>query len=236
MVFDLSLPSLATILVTGAIDSINPCAIGVLILLVTTLMSQKHNRPKMLKIGLIYVSAVFLTYFLFGLGLTAFLASVPIVVAEYISIVVGFIVVLAGIMEIKDYFWYGQGFSLAIPAKYAKKIKEKMNNLSAGTVIFLGVFVASVELPCTGGPYLAITLILAQNFNFTALLLLIIYNIIFVMPLIIILLIVSFGAKVQTVHTWKQSNKAYMRLATGLVLIALGWLLMLIANGTINLN
>ena len=74
------------------------------------------------------------------------------------------------------------------------------------------------------------------NFNLTALLMLILYNIIFVMPLIIILVAVYFGAQVQNVHKWKQSNKVYMRLATGLVLIALGWLLMLIANGTINLN
>lgn len=233
---ELSLPTLSTILFTAAIDSINPCAIGVLILLVSTLMSQKDNKKKMLKIGMMYIGSIFTVYFIYGLGLTAFLASVPVVVAEYISIVVGLVVVLAGLIEIKDYFWYGKGFSLAIPKKYAIKIKEKMQNLSAGTVIFLGAFVASVELPCTGGPYLAITLILAQNFNFAAFLMLVLYNIIFVMPLIIILVVVLLGAKVQNVHQWKQSNKGYMRVATGLILIGLGWLLMLIANGTINLN
>ena len=111
-----------------------------------------------------------------------------------------------------------------------------MKNVSIGTVIFLGMFVAAVELPCTGGPYLAITLLLAQNFNLTAFLLLVIYNIIFVMPLIIILLMVLFGSKLQGIQRWKQGNKAYMRLVTGIVLIGLGILLMLIANGVINLN
>ncbi len=235
MAVEIALPSLVTILLTAAIDSINPCAIGVLILLISTLIVAQRKH-ELLKIGLLYVSAVYLTYFLYGLGLIAFLASIPIVWAEYISIVVGLLVVGAGIFEIKDFFWYGSGFSLAIPKKYAEMIKEKMKKISVRTIMFLGVFVASVELPCTGGPYLAITLLLSQNFNFGALLLLIIYNIIFVMPLIILIFLVRLGTKIQRIQNWKQNNKAYMRLATGIILIILGWLLILIANGAINLN
>ena len=235
MAVELSLPTLGTILATAVVDSINPCAIGVLILLLSTLVVAK-SKTKMIEIGLMYIGAVFLTYFLFGLGLVTFLSNIPLVWAEYISIVVGVIVVLAGILEIKDYFWYGHGVSLAISPKYAKRIKEKMQNVSIGTVIFLGIFVASVELPCTGGPYLAITLILSQNFNVAAFLMLVLYNIIFVMPLVIILLCVALGAKLNNIHKWKQGNKAFMRLITGVVLIGLGILLILIANGVINLN
>jgi cytochrome c biogenesis protein CcdA len=123
-----------------------------------------------------------------------------------------------------------------IPVKYVDKIKKKMKKLSVGTIVFLGIFVAAVELPCTGGPYLAITLLLAQNFDLSAFILLVIYNIIFVMPLAIILLMVVFGMKIQNIQKWKQVNKRYMRLFTGLLLIGLGWLLILIANGVINLN
>ena len=56
------------------------------------------------------------------------------------------------------------------------------------------------------------------------------------MPLIVILGLAYFGVKLQSIQGWKQSNKSYMRLATGLIMIGLGWMLMLIANGTINLN
>ncbi|MBI2449544.1 GAP family protein [Candidatus Pacearchaeota archaeon] len=235
MAVELALPTLLTVLITALIDSINPCAIGVLILLISTLLVTKR-QDKILKIGLLYITAVYITYFLFGLGLMTFMSVIPIVAAEYISIAVGLVVVFAGLIEIKDYFWYGQGISLTIPREYAHKIKEKMQKLSLGTVIFLGAFVASVELPCTGGPYLAITLILSQNFNLSALIMLVIYNIIFVLPLVIILFMVFYGSKIQYIQQWKQGNKAYMRLATGLILIGLGWLLILIANGTINLN
>ncbi len=235
MVVEFSLPTLSAVVATAVVDSINPCAIGVLILLVSTLVVAKRKKD-MLKIGLMYVGAVFLTYFAFGLGLIAFLSSIPQVIAEYISIAVGIIVVCAGLIEVKDYFWYGKGINLAINPKYVAKIKEKMTKLSLGTVIFLGVFVAAVELPCTGGPYLAITLLLSQQFNMAAFLMLVLYNIIFVLPLLLILLMVMFGAKVNEIRQWKQTNKAYMRLATGILLIVLGWLLILIANGTINLN
>ncbi|MBI2136519.1 GAP family protein [Candidatus Woesearchaeota archaeon] len=235
MAVEASLPTIGVVLVTAVIDSINPCAIGVLILLVSTLLATR-KKNQLLSKGLLYIGVVYVIYFLAGLGLIAFLANIPQVIAEYISIVVGAVVVFAGLVEIKDYFWYGQGFSLMIPQDKAKKIHDLMQNLSVWTVIFLGAFVAAVELPCTGGPYLAITLLLSQNFNFTAFILLVIYNIIFVMPLAVILFMVYFGTKIQTIKRWKMENRAVMRLATGLVLIALGWLLILIANGTINLG
>lgn len=235
MAVELALPTLMTILLTAAVDSINPCAIGVLILLLSTLMVTK-KKSDIFKTGMIYIAAVFTAYFIAGLGLVKFMSVIPLAVAEYITIAVSLLVIGAGIIEIKDYFWYGKGFSLMIPPEYAKKIKEKMQNLSIATVASLGIFVALVELPCTGGPYLAITLILAQNFNFTAFLMLVLYNIIFVMPLVIILVLVLLGAKIQNIHQWKQGSKGYMRLAAGVILLALGWLLMLIANGTINLN
>ena len=103
MAVEIELPQLTTILFTAAIDSINPCAIGVLILLLSTLLVAKKNN-KLMKVGLMYIGAVFLTYFSFGLGLTAFMANIPLWVAEYISIFVGILVVIGGLIEIKDYF------------------------------------------------------------------------------------------------------------------------------------
>ena len=63
---------------------------------------------------------------------------------------------------------------------------------------------------------------------------LVLYNIIFVAPLIFILILVAFGVKLQNVKKWKQDSRGYMRLFIGLLLIGLGWLLILIANGTVN--
>ncbi len=236
MTVEAALPALGTVLFTAAIDSINPCAIGVLILLVSTMIANSQKRGRMISLGLAYVFAVFITYMLAGLGLIAFLTRIPLFVTEYISIAVGIAIAVMGIVEIKDYFWYGRGFSLAISPKMAKTIHRKLQNISLPGVVLLGAFVAAVELPCTGGPYLAITVILAQNFDATAFMLLVLYNIIFILPLIAILAAVIGGMKITTIKKWKHRNRPYMRLATGILLVFLAWLLILMANGSINLG
>jgi cytochrome c biogenesis protein CcdA len=236
MAVEAVLPTLGTVLFTAAIDSINPCAIGVLILMVSTMVANAQRRSRMLLLGFVYVFAVFITYLLAGLGMIAFLTRIPLYVTEYISIAVGIFIAFLGILEIKDYFWYGKGFSLAVSPKMAKKIHRRLQNISLPGVMLLGAFVAAVELPCTGGPYLAITVVLAQNFNAIAFLMLVLYNIVFVLPLIAILLAVFGGMKISAIKKWKHRNRPYMRLAAGILLVFLSWLLILMANGTINLG
>jgi len=231
---DIHLPTLGLVLGSAAIDSINPCAIGVLILMISVILGGHKSVGKMLYLGGLYIFSIFLTYLLAGLGLLYFLGSIPLFVTEYISITVGSIIVLLGLIEIKDYFWYGRGISLGIPLIFTKKIQEMAKNITVPGVILTGAFVAGVELPCTGAPYLAIITILSTNFNLVAFLLLVLYNIVFVLPLLVILLLVAGGTKLPAVKAWKQESRGVMRLAIGLLLVGLGWLLILIANGTIN--
>lgn len=232
----LDLPSLGLVIVSAAIDSINPCAIGVLILMVSVILSNPKSKMRDLIItGGAYIFAIFITYLVAGLGLIYFFSTIPISIAEYISIGVGSLVILAGLFEMKDYFWYGKGFSLQIPGAAAKKIHElAASRKTIVGVMILGAFVAAVELPCTGAPYLAIITILRVNFNWIAFALMVLYNLIFIAPLVFILGMVVGGAKVSDVKKWKEENKGFMRLMIGLLLIALGWVLILIANGTIN--
>lgn len=231
----LDLPTVGLVLASAAIDSINPCAIGVLILMVSVILGQGGGTRKLLLNGFAYIFAIFATYLLAGLGLIYAFATIPIVIAEYLSLAVASLVILAAVFEIKDYFFYGKGFSLQIPKYFANKIHQySTTKTSLWGVMFLGAFVAAVELPCTGAPYLAIITILRIDFNFTAFLLMVLYNLIFVAPLIVILIMVAGGAKISMVSKWKEESKGTMRLFMGLLLAALGWILILIANGTIN--
>lgn len=231
----LSLPTLMLVITSAAIDSINPCAIGVLILMVSVVLGQGGSPARLLKVGLAYIFAIFATYLLAGLGLVYFFAAIPIVIAEYLSVAVGILVILAGLFEIKDYFWYGKGFSLQIPKRFANKIHEySTSKTTIWGVMFLGAFVAAVELPCTGAPYLAIITVLRIDFNIHAFLMMVLYNFIFVLPLLVILFMVAGGTKINVVSKWKEESKGTMRLFMGLLLAALGWILILIANGTIN--
>ena len=231
-----NLPTLGTVVITALVDSINPCAIGVLILLISVMLATKQSRGRMFFLSVLYISVVGVIYFIAGLGLTKFLHEIPLLVTMIISIIAASVLIVMGLLEIKDFFWYGRGFSLQIPKTAIKTIHKMGNKATIPGIVFLGAFVAAVELPCTGGPYLAITLLLSQNFNFEAVMLLALYNIIFILPLIIITGIILLGGKVYTVKKWKMKYRKWMRLSIGIILILLGWLLILIANGGINLG
>jgi cytochrome c biogenesis protein CcdA len=236
MAVEAYLPTIGTVVATAAIDSVNPCAIGVLILMLSVIMAAKQSVKRMFILGSLYIFSVFLVYFIAGLGLMYFFASLPLVIVEYLSLTVGVLIIAAGIIEIKDFFWYGRGFSLSIPPIFAKRLHNYSSKATIPGVMFLGAFVSAVELPCTGAPYLAIITLLSQYFDMTAFLLLVAYNIIFISPLIIILILVCLGKNLYDVKKWKEANKPYMRLLVGLLLILMGWLLILIANGIINLG
>src|SRR3989338_3891266 len=113
MAVEAYVPTLVTVITTAAIDSINPCAIGVLILMISVMLAAKTSTARMLLLGSLYILSVLVVYLLAGLGLIYFLASLPLVITETISIVVGLLIVFAGALEIKDYFWYGRWFSIS---------------------------------------------------------------------------------------------------------------------------
>jgi len=220
-----------SILVGAAIvDSINPCAFGVLIAMLAYLAKTTNTKAKMIINGLTYIVAVFLTYLAAGLLLLPVIRQLGQVTSMlYIGIAV--LIILAGIIEIKDFFWYGRWFSLSIFPSESKRLKNYLKNVSGSvvTAFGLGVFVALVELPCTGAVYIAIlTLITLAGFNFDYLTMLVIYNIIFVLPLVVILLAFIKGVKAQRFEQWRLKHRGLMRLSIGLVLIALGvWMLMI---------
>lgn len=227
--------TIPVVVVTALVDSINPCAIGVLVFLISTLISVSRNHARMLLVGLIYTAAVYLTYFLAGLGLIWFVQKWNIVTE--VGIIVGFIIIILGFIEMKDFFWYGKGFSLGIAPSAIERIKKIAKHATIPGVIALGFFVAAVELPCTGGPYLAITTYLAQHpFNAKAFAYLALYNFIFVLPLLLIVFAVYGGMRVKAIQRWKQKYRKWMRLFTGLLMIGLGIFLILYALGKIHLG
>ncbi|MCD6109475.1 GAP family protein [bacterium] len=224
---------LATVVITALIDSINPCAIGVLVLLISALLVLSEKKKKMLVTGIIYVIAVFITYFIAGLGLLTVIHNLQI--EEMVGVMTGFLVIILGFIEIKDFFWYGKGFSLTIPTSQTDRVKKYAEEGTIVAAIILGIIVAAVELPCTGGPYLAITTLLAEKIDFGAIMYLVLYNLIFVLPLLIIVILAYFGTSALDVKHWKNKYKKWMRLVTGILMIGLGVLLILFAQGVISL-
>lgn len=210
--------TLGTIIVAALIDSINPCAFGVLIFLLATMFSMASSK-RALKYGMIYVFIIFIVYILAGLGIMKIITEFSSVM-NYIIILAGILVFIGGLIEIKDYFWYGKGVSLRIPVSMKPALERMTQKGTLGAVIILGIVVALVELPCTGGIYLAILSLMHINKAF-GIPYLLLYNLIFVLPLIIMVLVAYFGTKTEKIQNWVEGNKKYMRLIAGLIMIAL---------------
>ncbi len=221
-------------IVIGAslVDSINPCAFGVLIFLMAYLFKTSHDKKKMLINGMVYILAVFITYFVAGLLLLSIIQKLG-AFSVWAYKVIGVFIILAGIVEIKDYFFYGKGFSLTIIPGYSEKIKEMTHRLTPKTMksywhstaisFVLGIFVSLVELPCTGAVYLAVlTMMSQQGFTLVNLSYLILYNVIFVLPLFVIVVLVFKGVSSSAAEMWRENNKELMRLAVGILLIGMG--------------
>lgn len=217
--------SLVTIISAAAIDSINPCAIGVLVFLVTFLASIKGSRKKIFTIGFTYIFIVFLCYFFAGIGLMKILSSIPFL--DIIYKVIGGLVFLAGALELKDGITNSKKPLLAIPKSASPKIKKYIHRATVPAAVVLGGLVALFELPCTGGVYIAILGMLsrseltARGVGYLAL-----YNFIFVLPLIIILLLTGFGLSSEKVEKWRKSNRGFMRILIGVSMLALGILML----------
>jgi cytochrome c biogenesis protein CcdA len=219
------------VLVTAALlDSINPCVFGVLIFLIAFMTKVFKSAKRMLLGGLIYTAVVYIVYLIIGVGILNFTVSFGFSVAIYW--IAALIAIIAGVLEMKDFFWYGKGFTLQmIPGaaervkNYTKKITKlhkKNPSLSYLASGLLGGFVVLVELPCTGAPYLAILAILSQGNIAEGMPLLLLYNFIFILPLFFIIGVSYFGKSSKTLELWRQKHKGTMRLVTGLFLIALG--------------
>jgi len=211
---------------SAVIDSINPCAIAVLVFLILYLINIK-DRKKMLTIGLVYIGVVFLVYLAAGLGLLSFIKSIH--VTRFFYYFTAILAVGLGLINLKDFFSEGKGFSLAIPESKKPLINKYIMKATMPAAIVLGVLVALFELPCTGGVYLVILSLLAdKNTWIQAFFYLVVYNLIFVLPLLVILLGVYFGMPPEKVEKWRRENRKWMRLAIAAVLIGLGILMFLI--------
>lgn len=218
-------------LVIGAalVDGINPCAFGVLIFLLAYLAKTIKKPLTLLFNGLVFIFAVFLTYLIAGFLLLNVISRLG-KASAIAYLVIGIIVIIAGLLEIKDYFWYGKWFSLSIMPGDAARIKKYAEHFGCAwyTAFGLGVFVALVELPCTGAVYLAVLALMSKaGLTMTNLNFLLLYNFIFVLPLIVILYMVYRGTKAHVFERWRQEHKGMMRLLTGIVLLGMGlWMIL----------
>jgi len=220
--------SLVTVIGAAIVDSINPCAIAVLLILLGALLVS-GNKKKALKAGFAFTISIYIVYFLFGLGLFSALQVSGL--SYWFYKIIGFLAIIIGLTNIKDYFWYGAGgFVTEIPISWRPRLKKMLGAVTSPIGAFLmGFLVCLFELPCTGGPYIFILGLLAERATVMATIpILLLYNMFFVLPLAIITLLMYFGfASVEKTTEWKEKNIRILHLVAGLIMLALGIIVVL---------
>ena len=210
--------------VAALIDSINPCAFGILLLTIAFLLSLQKTRSSILKIGGVYILGLLAVYILIGLGIlqALHLFNTPHFMAK---VGAALLIVLGGINLINEFF-PSFPIKLRIPQAAHSKMALLMNKASLPAVFLLGALVGLCEFPCTGGPYLMVLGLLHDQATYiTGVGYLLLYNLIFILPLVVILLIASDDSLVEKVNRWKKSETKHMRIWGGIAMVVLGFVI-----------
>jgi cytochrome c biogenesis protein CcdA/glutaredoxin len=204
------------------VDAINPCAFAVLILLIATVINAK-GKNQALYSGLMFSLAVFVSYFLMGLGV--YKAITIFNLPFYISLVVGIISILIGLANLKDAFWYGKIFVMEVPFSWRPKMQSIIKHVtSPWGATGAGVLVSLFLLPCSSGPYVVILGLMAERINMAKTIpLLALYNLIFVLPMIgITLAMYFFNLRGKKLEEWRQKNLRLLHAVAGTIMILIG--------------
>ncbi len=215
------------IFAAALVDSVHPCGLSVLLLTIAFLVSMQATRKRILAAGGFYIAGIFLAYFAIGLGILQALQLFG--VPHGMSRLTAYILIVVGILSLLNYFVPTFPIKLKIPSASHRPIARLMERGTLLAVFLLGLFVGISEFPCTGGPYLLVLgLLHDQGTHLLGLGYLVLYNFVFVIPLIVLLGIGSDPTILKKVETWKKKETGRMRLWGGLGAIALGGLILLL--------
>jgi cytochrome c biogenesis protein CcdA/thiol-disulfide isomerase/thioredoxin len=233
--------SILGIIVAGLIDGINPCAFATLIFFVTYLLFIGRRRHDVIVMSVFFILAVFISYYAIGLGaygLIRYFTHYEII-GRIIFLCFGVIALLLGVLSFRDFFLAHQGktnqmilqLPLGIKQRIHKGIKEKtaVGGIIIGSLI-AGFVISYLEFGCTGQVYLpTITFMVSKaGLSLKPLLSLLVYNLMFILPLIVISICASLFTTKNIAKTLEKRIPT-IKLITALLFFGLGVLLILSA-------
>ena len=220
--------TVAKILSLAAVDAVNPCAIAVLTLMLIAIMTYNpEKRRNILLAGFAFITSVYIIYLLYGLVIIRFFQVVQTLTSVRLVLyhILGVFAMKLGAFNIKDFIKYRPGGILTeMPMSMRPRVKKIIEGIVSPKGAFLvGTFVTIFLLPCTIGPYVIAGGILSVLELFQTIPWLLVYNLVFVSPMILITLLVYAGfTTVENVSGWKERNIRYLHLIAGIIMFLLG--------------
>lgn len=221
---------LPIVISTGLLDSINPCAFAVILLLLAFLFTLRQSRRRVLLLGLVYIGSIFLVYFAIGLGILRAVrfAEDPHFVARAGS----WLLIGLGGINLLEYFFPNFPVKLKMPKFAAARSTEMIKQATLPATVLAGFLVGLCTFPCSGGIYVSVITLLNEKVTLSwGLAYLFIYNLMFVLPLLVIMLAVGNRPTAKAWARWERSNSMRIRLWYGFIMVALGAIMLVFVIG-----
>lgn len=238
------LVSLPLVTIAGLVDGINPCAIGMMITLlgylivfgspISSKLKSQSSKPqlktqnsKILKIGVAYIVSVFLTYLVIGLAFYSTVAQIQQAAGGIVSRIIGVLMGIAGVIMLKDVVWPESPVHLRIPGVSREKLMKLIEKVSVPAAVMLGIAVTVLETPCSLPLYVGTATVLANSGAALPIVVgyFLYYNLLFVLPLVVILVLMLTGKQVVEMREWEHKAEKWMKLVLGVSLVGFGvWL------------
>ncbi|MFP4562117.1 MAG: cytochrome c biogenesis CcdA family protein [Spirochaetia bacterium] len=220
----------------GLIDGVNPCAFATLLFFISFLSLRGRSRKQTALFGLVFAAGIFIAYFFIGLGLFNLLRmSMNFTLLRLVlKICVTAVTAVFCVLTIRDYFLIRQGkiseMSLQLPKQVKRRIHTSIRGGTGSTafaagVFLTGLFVAVLELACTGQIYFpTIAFMVQTDVTWLGIGSLVLYNFAFIVPLLAVLCIVLFGVRHERIASFFKKHLGAAKLSMALLFAALAGL------------
>jgi len=229
---------LLTVLAAGLVDGLNPCAFATIVFFISYMAFAGRQRREILAVGAAFTAGVFLTYLGVGVGLLRFLATLPFLsaVSRWLYGLTAALCLFLAAGSLYDWWQARRGepdeMRLKLPTRLRRwinrVIREGASMRAFVPVTFVaGVVISVIELACTGQVYLPTILFVLSvpKLQVQAGVYLVLYNLMFVLPLVVVFLLAYFGTTSQQLGLFIHRRAAAIKLATaGLFVLLAGWL------------
>lgn len=220
--------TLPKVISLALVDAVNPCTLAVLTLMLIAILTYNPKRRRdVLLAGLAFMVSVFILYLIYGFIIVKSFQFVSALTSIRLLLykILGGVAMVLGILNIKDFIKYKPGgFLTEMPMFLRPKVKKIISGIASPRGAFLvGALVTLFLLPCTIGPYIICGGILSAFGILKSIPYLLLYNLVFILPMLAIVLVIYFGvAKIEDVSGWKARSIKYLHLIAGLIILGLG--------------
>lgn len=219
---------LPLVLVAGFVDGLNPCAFAVLLFFLSFLYATRRPRAEVGRVGALYVYAVFLAYLLIGLGL--FRAVTLTEDPHFIARLSGLLVAALGAFVAVQPYLPRIPNPFHMPRVAWDRIRARIVQGTTPGAAVAGFLVGLCTFPCSGGIYVAVLgLLAAQTSYWGGLGYLYLYNVAFVLPLVLVLLAVSNRHLARRITAWERARTHRIQQLSGVAMVLVGLLTIVLA-------